>query len=168
MEPNWSSIWQFATLLSPGKRTPPSPPKSSFFLSFPKEIWDLVGSVFRGEPKWTIGSSIMNWRFEGWFLAAWLNSILSAMTTGETNLVRTILAKQIVHVNFITCCEVPRSHENIEICHVQWQGQNTMHGSNPKSFPDLWFPYHTCHVETCKDFAATVTPNTPPLPLIEW
>ena len=51
------SEWQFATLLGPGKRTPPSPPKNSFFLSFPKEIWYLVGSVFRGEPKWKIGRS---------------------------------------------------------------------------------------------------------------
>jgi len=30
-------FWQFATLLGPGKRAPPSPPKKSFFLSFPKE-----------------------------------------------------------------------------------------------------------------------------------
>ena len=31
-----STLWQFATLLGPGKRAPPSP-KKSFFLSFPKE-----------------------------------------------------------------------------------------------------------------------------------
>ena len=30
-------LWQFATLLGPGKRAPPSPPKKSFFLSLPKE-----------------------------------------------------------------------------------------------------------------------------------
>ena len=47
---------QFATLLGPGKRTPPSPPKISFFLSFPKEIWILGGVRFPGaEPKWKIG-----------------------------------------------------------------------------------------------------------------
>ena len=38
------------------KWTPPSRPKNSFFLSFWKEIWHLVGSVFRGEPKWKIGN----------------------------------------------------------------------------------------------------------------
>ena len=32
-----STLWQFATLLGPGKRTPPSPLKKNFFLSFPKE-----------------------------------------------------------------------------------------------------------------------------------
>ena len=31
-----STLWQFATLLGPGKRAPPSP-KKSFFRSFPKE-----------------------------------------------------------------------------------------------------------------------------------
>ena len=53
-----STLWQFATLLGPGKRTPPSPPKNSFFLSLPKETWHLVGSVFRGEPKWKIGCNL--------------------------------------------------------------------------------------------------------------
>ena len=55
-----SALWQFATLLGPGKRTPPSPPKKSFFLSFPKETWHLVGSVFRGEPKWKIGTALVS------------------------------------------------------------------------------------------------------------
>ena len=48
-----------ATLLGPGTRTPPSSPKKSFFLSFPKETWHLVGSVFRGEPKWKIGTALV-------------------------------------------------------------------------------------------------------------
>ena len=51
-------FWQFATLLGPGKRAPPSPPKKRFFLSFPKETWHLVGAVFRGEPKWKIGAAL--------------------------------------------------------------------------------------------------------------
>ena len=38
------------------KWTPPSSPKNSFFLRFWKETWHLVGSIFRGEPKWKIGS----------------------------------------------------------------------------------------------------------------
>ena len=49
------------------KRTSPSPPKNSFFLSSPKETWHLVGSVFRSEPKWKIGILFL---FEGvcwWF-----------------------------------------------------------------------------------------------------
>ena len=58
-----SALWQFATLLGPGKRTPPSPPKKSFFLSFPKETWHLVGSVFRGEPKWKIGTALVSPHF---------------------------------------------------------------------------------------------------------
>ena len=49
-----------AALLGPGTRTPPSSPKKSFFLSFPKETWHLVGSVFRGEPKWKIGTALVS------------------------------------------------------------------------------------------------------------
>ena len=49
-----------ATLLGPGKRTPPSSPKKSFFVSFPKETWHLVGSVFRGEPNWKIGTALVS------------------------------------------------------------------------------------------------------------
>ena len=49
-----------ATLLGPGTRTPPSSPKKSFFLSFPKETWHLVGSVFRGEPNWKIGTALVS------------------------------------------------------------------------------------------------------------
>ena len=55
-----STLWQFATLLGPGKRAPPSPPKKNFFLSLPKETWHLVGSVFRGEPKWKIGTALVS------------------------------------------------------------------------------------------------------------
>ena len=61
-----STLWQFATLLGPGKRTPPSPPKKSFFLSFPKETWHLVGSVFRGEPKWKISGVWMGFKGHRW------------------------------------------------------------------------------------------------------
>ena len=53
-----SALWQFATLLGPGKRSPPSPPKKGFFLSFPKETWHLVGSVFWGGPKWKTGTAL--------------------------------------------------------------------------------------------------------------
>ena len=58
-----SALWQFATLLGPGKRSPPSPPKKGFFLSFPKETWHLVGSVFWGEPKWKIGTALVSPHF---------------------------------------------------------------------------------------------------------
>ena len=57
------AICHFATLLGPGKRTPPSPPKKSFFLSLPKETWHLVGSVFRGEPKWKICTALVSPHF---------------------------------------------------------------------------------------------------------
>ena len=67
-----STLWQFATLLGPGKRTPPSPPKKSFFLSFPKETWHLVGSVFRGEPKWKIGTALVSPHFFSQHQAAFL------------------------------------------------------------------------------------------------
>ena len=51
-----STLWQFATLLGPGKRAPPSSPKKSFFRDFPKGNLTLGGVRFpRGEPKWKIG-----------------------------------------------------------------------------------------------------------------
>ena len=58
-----SKLWQFATLLGPGKRAPPSHPKKSFFLSIPKETLYLVGSVFWGEPKWKIGTALVSPHF---------------------------------------------------------------------------------------------------------
>ena len=58
-----SALWQFATLLGPGKRSPPSPPKKGFFLSFPKETWHLVGSVFWGGPKWKTGTALVSPHF---------------------------------------------------------------------------------------------------------
>ena len=54
-----SMLWQFATLLGPRKWAPPSPPKKIFFLSFPKETWHLVGSVFRGR------TQVENWHCAG-------------------------------------------------------------------------------------------------------
>ena len=54
-----STLWQFATLLGPWKWAPPSPPKKNFFLSFPKETWHLVGSVFRGR------TQVENWHCAG-------------------------------------------------------------------------------------------------------
>ena len=54
-----STLWQFATLLDPGKRTPPSPPKKSFFLSFPKETLTLGGVRFPGR------TQVENWHCAG-------------------------------------------------------------------------------------------------------
>jgi len=49
-----------ATLLGPGKRTPPSSPKKSFFLSFPKELDTWWGPFSRGEPNWKIGTALVS------------------------------------------------------------------------------------------------------------
>ena len=54
----FSTLWQFATLLGPGKRTPPNLPKKNFFLNLSKEIWHLVGSIFRDESKWKIDCNL--------------------------------------------------------------------------------------------------------------
>ena len=61
LEPNVSiselAICHFALAPSKCNKTGPHQvlPKISFFLNFAKETWHLVGSVFRGEPKWKIG-----------------------------------------------------------------------------------------------------------------
>ena len=43
-----STLWQFATLLGPGKRAPPSPPKSGFFPELAKGNLTLGGVRFPG------------------------------------------------------------------------------------------------------------------------
>ena len=43
-----------------------------FFLSFPKETWHLVGSVFRGEPKWKICTALVSPHFFSQHQAAFL------------------------------------------------------------------------------------------------
>jgi len=54
-----SALWQFATLLGPGKRAPPSPPKKNFFLSFPKGNLTLGGVRFLGR------TQVENWHCAG-------------------------------------------------------------------------------------------------------
>ena len=53
-----STLWQFATLLGPGKRAPPSPPKSGFFLSLPKETWHWWGPFSGANPS---GKFALRW-----------------------------------------------------------------------------------------------------------
>ena len=43
-----STLWQFATLLGPGKRAPPSPPEKEFFPEFAKGNLTLGGVRFSG------------------------------------------------------------------------------------------------------------------------
>ena len=56
----------------PRKTDPTKSPEKSFFLSFPKETWHLVGSVFRREPKWKIGTALVSPHFFSPHQAAFL------------------------------------------------------------------------------------------------
>ena len=42
-----STLWQFATLLGPGKRAPPSPPKSGFCAISPYIQANMIGNVVK-------------------------------------------------------------------------------------------------------------------------